>query len=528
MSQDNEYKELDCLFIGHNEMDFEQYEKSVRSTSVNSGAYRDLKLNFINYNNKSCSFPDYYNYSFNNTCLEDKAFEPFSLGNTFSATIAYLGTYLHKRGYTFDYVNSFRGEKEQLADILSNRDIRIIAIPTTFYVSVFPILEIVSFVKKYNTSSKIVIGGPFVSTQVKIHDDVSLQFLFNTIGADIYIYNSQGETALVNIIKALKYGESLYNIKNIYYNDKSKYLYTGNAVENNELSDNSVNWRLFEDRIGGIVPIRSAISCPFSCSFCGFPEHAGKHRFSSLEAMQNELTSLSKIRSVKRINFIDDTINVPQSRFKDILRMIIKNGFEFKWNCNLRCQFIDEEMLQLMKESGCEGVFLGIESANQQILQNMNKQATVEQYKRGIELLKKYDMITYTSFIIGFPGETLDTVKDTVKFIEENQPDFYRTQLWYCDPLTPIWKEKEKYDIKNSQFEWSHATMDSHMASDLIDDIFLTLKSSIWVPQYNFEFVGVFNLLNRGMRLEEVKFLLNKFNEVIRKNLGAGANNFIN
>src|SRR5690606_32386931 len=99
----------------------------------------------------------------------------------------------------------------------------------------------------------------------------------------------------------------------------------------------------------------------------------------------------------------------------------------------------------------------------------MNKMANVEDYKRGIALLKKYDIATYASFIIGFPGETEDTIKDTIDFIETAQPDFFRAQLWYYDTMTPIHKEAQKYGLFNSQFEWSHNTMNSGEAAEWVD-----------------------------------------------------------
>lgn len=83
-------------------------------------------------------------------------------------------------------------------------------------------------------------------------------------------------------------------------------------------------------------------------------------------------------------------------------------------------------------------------------LNNMNKSADIDKYKEGIKLLKENGIVTMASFIIGFPGETYETVKDTINFIEETQPDFYRAQLWYCEPITPIWNKKDKYGIKGA------------------------------------------------------------------------------
>lgn len=510
---------IDCFFVGHNEMQFEQYESMVRSMGKNSGAYRDLNLNFIRYQNRLYPITDLINLFCYGTGSSENPVEPVSLGNTFSLAIAYLGTYLTKRGFTVDYVNSFRNDRDQLAKKLQNTKITAIAIPTTLYVSVFPILEIIAFVKKYNNTAKIILGGPFMATQVRTQDQEALQYTFKEINADFYVNSSQGELTLSHLLRALRENRPPNDIPNLYYRDGDKYRATPILAEDNRLEDNIVDWGLFGDRLGRLALVRTSLSCPFSCAFCGFPRHAGKYRTTDLNAVEQELNSLDRLGKVASLTFTDDTLNIPIDRFKDLLRMMIRNKYQFKWNCNFRCQLTDREMIELMKESGCEGVFLGFESGSQLILNNMKKSATVEKYQKGLALLREYDILTYGSFIIGFPGETSETVKETVAFIEENRPTFFRTQLWYCDPFTPIWEEREKYRIKNSQFEWSHATMDAATACDLIDEIFLTVKNSIWVPQYNFEFFSIFNLLHRGMSLEQVKNILNGFTAGIKEKL---------
>ncbi|MCP4147941.1 MAG: radical SAM protein, partial [bacterium] len=244
-----------------------------------------------------------------------------------------------------------------------------------------------------------------------------------------------------------------------------------------------------------------------------------KYQMAGVDEIEKELIQQDSLKKVKYVHFIDDTFNVPQERFKDILRMMIRNKFVFKWYSHYRCQFADEETIRLMKESGCEGVFLGIESGSDTILENMNKRATVAKYLNGIALLKEYGILTYGSFIIGFPGETEETVQETIRFIREGGLDFFRAQLWYCEPITPIFKQKDKYDIKGESFEWSHNTMDSKRASELVEDIFKTVDSPIWVPQYNFECDALFHLYPNRITLEEVKNFLKAFNGGIRAKL---------
>jgi radical SAM PhpK family P-methyltransferase len=443
-----------------------------------------------------------------------------SAGDNFSATIGYLGTWLHTRGFSFDFVNSFQDEKEELAQKLTAGNILTIAITTTFYTSVFPILEIMKFIKKYNQTARIIIGGPFVSTQVITQDFTSLDYLFKLIKADFYVNSSQGEAALANIIDALKNNLPLEQINNIYYKaENHRYISTPTSREDNKLAENMVNWTLFSQKVGSYVNVRTGISCPFSCAFCGFPQHAGQYQTADVEAVERELNLLDQIESVTGVHFVDDTFNVPQNRFKSMLRMFIKNNYKFKWICNFRCQFADREMVQLMKEAGCAGVFLGLESGSEKILKNMNKSASLEKYREGIVLLKEYDILTFGSFIIGFPGETPGTVQDTTRLIEESGIDFYRAQLWYCEHITPIWKEREKYNITGSQFEWQHQTMDSRQAPGLIENMFLNIHQSLWVPQYNFDFNKLFYLLNRGLPAEQVRDFLKAFNNGIKEKL---------
>lgn len=512
-------KMIDCFFIGHNEMSFVEHEKSVREMGINSGAYRELDKNFLRYDNTPYHFSEIFNIFGCNGSDSTGSMKPLTMGDTFSSAIAYLGTYLHRRKLSFDYVNAFQDEKEILAEKLVKNNMLTIAVITTMYVSVFPILEVVGFVKKYNNTAKIILGGPFITNQVRSLDQADLESLFKLIGVDIYVNSSQGEAALVKIIRALKNNASLEGIDNIYYNVNGGFRAAPVSRENNRLSENMVEWDLFSHRVGANINIRTSISCPFSCKFCGFPENAGPYQTVGVEAIEGELSQVNRIDAVCSVQFIDDTFNVPVKRFKEILRMMIKNNYKFKWHSYFRCQFADREMIELMKESGCEGVFLGIESGSDNMLKLINKDSNVDQYLKGIELLKTNGILTYGSFFIGFPGETPETMQETVQFIKNCGIDFYHVQLWYCDTIAPIWKERAKYNLQGSHLEWTHATMDTKEASDLIDEIFLHIDEPVWVPQYNFECDGLFRLLHRGLTPDQVKNFIKAFNKGIREKL---------
>jgi p-methyltransferase len=271
-------------------------------------------------------------------------------------------------------------------------------------------------------------------------------------------------------------------------------------AENNSLDDNYIDWRTFSDfELGPTIQTRTARSCAFNCSFCNYPARAGKLTLLGMDVFEKELDSILALGNVENLVFIDDTFNVPLPRFKDMCRLMIEKQYGLNWYSYFRCSNSDEEAIELMARSGCKGVFLGIESGSPTILKNMNKAATPEKYVEGMKLLHQYDVLTFGSFIIGFPGETEETVEETIEFIKQTRPHYYRAQSWYCEPGTPVDNQREKYGIKGEGFVWSHNTMDSQEALDHIDRMFLTVRESEWLPQWSFDFWVIPYLMGKGL-----------------------------
>jgi len=198
---------------------------------------------------------------------------------------------------------------------------------------------------------------------------------------------------------------------------------------------------------------------------------------------------------------------------------MIRNQYGFKWNSFYRSDHGDEEAIELMGKAGCEGVFLGVESGSDEMLLRMNKTARQKHYLKAIPLLKAAGVSTHANVIVGFPGETYETVQETVDFIEQAKPDFFRAQLWYADPVTPIWEKRDQYGVKGTAFNWSHNTMDFETACDLIDKMFVSIENSIWLPQNGFEQWSTFYLQRKGMTVEQIKTFLKCFNAVIKQKL---------
>lgn len=510
--------EYDCLIIGYNDFVFEEYVKILKAMGTEHADYRDLDLNFIEYNGKPYRALDILTYFY----YQDKKtpYKSFHNSEVLWMVIAYLGTYLSKRGFTFDYINLFQMEKDKLKEKLEKNKYLTIAITTTIYNFEHPILEVISFIRKYVNNTKLIVGGPYISKRSERLEPENLRSLFKYIDADFYTCSREGEEALANILQTLKSNHDFSNIPNIAYRSGSEFIITPTAPELNSLEENMIDYTLFpKEDIGGFLNLRLSKGCPYRCSFCGFPHRTVKYMYNSVECIKKELDAIRDIGTVNRLFFMDDTVNVPLKRFKEIMRMMIKENYKFQWNCFFRCDQMDEEVVELMKNAGCEGVFLGLESANETVLKNMNKTAGKEVYRKYIPLFREAGITTFMSVFTGFPGETFETFWETMNFLKETEADFYRPQLWYCDPMTPIWKQREKFGLKGYNFSWSHDTMDVKTACDLQEKAFLSLDKPIWVPDPGCNFISIYIMKQRGMTIEKQKKFLACFNAVVKEKI---------
>ncbi|MBD0260343.1 MAG: radical SAM protein, partial [Cytophagales bacterium] len=420
----------------------------------------------------------------------------------------YLSNYLMKRGLEVDYINLFQHEKATLARMLQEDPV-CVAITTTFYVVNLPVTEIVEFVRQYNKTVPIIVGGVLVSNHQNAFGEEEFLGALRDMGGDIFVLESQGEATLGRLIEQLKAGGDLAEVPNIVYQKDGKQYMTPAVKENNPLDENAIDWRLFRHKnLGPTIQTRTARSCAFECAFCGYPQRGGALTLASLDTVANELEAMRSLGNVKNVVFIDDTFNVPKARFKDFCRMLIERDFQFNWFSYYRCDHGDEEAIELMRKSGCKGVFLGLESGSQEILVKMNKRAKVQNYEKGIKGLKENGITTFVSLITGYPGETEDTIKETLDFLVANKPDYWRTQIWYCDPLTPVYKNRrEEFGIVGEGFKWRHNTMDSMTAADCIEEMFLQIDDSVstWLPQYSFNFWILPYVLGKGVSLPALK-----------------------
>jgi radical SAM PhpK family P-methyltransferase len=510
---------IDCVIIGHNTGDFQEQVAARRSMSRWIGAYRDVQINSVTLDGRRIPYMELFNRELHR---RDPRAEPMSAFDPLGLAGLHLTSLLTRRGRTATLVGEFQKGQARLAELLNEEPIAA-AITTTFYFEPAPVAEIVDFIRARSPRTKIILGGPYPSQLDRSAPPEVVESTLRDTGADIVVIEAQGESTLALVVEALARGDrlaDLASIPNLLVFDGEEMVRTARLGEDNPINENRVDWSLFDRALlQPFAMTRTAISCPFACSFCTYPVRAGDHRLADVERIEAELRELARI-GVQYLYFIDDTFNVPLPRFKQLCRMMIRNRFPFRWLSYLRCGNMDMEAIQLAAESGCTGALLGIESGDRQVLQHMNKFADPDKYRRAIRALEDAGIMTWALFFVGFPGESERSVRNTIALLQDTAPSFYATQMWFYDQTTPIHHRAAEFNLQGKGYGWSHASMRWPEACDWVDAMLREVTQSLYVPQAGFSFETIFYLMGRGFSLDFIKGFLRIAHDWVVDGLG--------
>ena len=189
------------------------------------------------------------------------------------------------------------------------------------------------------------------------------------------------------------------------------------------------------------TPIMTSWGCPFACNFCSVTAMFGrKYRFRSAESVVAEI----KDKRPTRIFFYDDNMAADKKRLKRLLQLMIDEDLVIPWSAQVRIDVVrDRDLLELMRRSGCEIVYLGLESVNQDTLDGYEKSQTVEDIVEGIRILHEYDIRSHGMFVLGADTDSVQTVRDTVDFAIKNHIDTVMLNILTPLPGTPQFNELE-------------------------------------------------------------------------------------
>lgn len=321
-------------------------------------------------------------------------------------------------------------------------------------------LETAQVVKETLPDSIVVMGG--------YHPTFNFIETLEDENVDIVI-RGEGEYIMLNLVQALENQSSLHDVKGIVFEDKNSKEIVVNPEapliqDLDELPFPALNllpmkkYRLL-DMDTHMTTMITTRGCPMQCSFCSSAAmHGKKIRERSVENIVDEIEYLKTNYDIDTIAFMDDTFTLKKRKVMAICDEILKRNIEIMWGCTSRVDTLDEKLLKKMKEAGCITIFIGVESADQQQLDNMCKNTTIAKIENAFKIAHKLKIRTIASVALGMSGDTKEIMNKTVKFVHKLKPNYAIYSLATPYPGTRFYKEAfEKNLIKIK--DWSKYTL---------------------------------------------------------------------
>lgn len=217
---------------------------------------------------------------------------------------------------------------------------------------------------------------------------------------------------------------------------------------------------------GSYTFIVTGRGCTAGCKYCiKHVSYQNSYRIRSPENIMEELWVLNKL-GVHNIHMYADLFTLNRDQVVGLCNLIIKEGLKIKWTCNSRVDYVDQEELQLMAKAGCWWISWGIESGNEMILKRAHKGYRMEQAHKSLTWAKQAGINNWGYFIIGLPGETVDTIQDTIALSKKLPLDLALFHIAAPYPGTPFFFEVVENGWFRKGTRWEEVDMDRSTVLD--------------------------------------------------------------
>jgi anaerobic magnesium-protoporphyrin IX monomethyl ester cyclase len=360
--------------------------------------------------------------------------------------LMYIAAVLKKSGYPVEILDAFMGAgsvfqedsetinvglpAELMKQEIEKRRPDIVGIAGPFTSQIGNALKISNLTKQVNPKILTIVGGPHVTLVPK-------EFLKEARDVDIAV-TGEGEYAMLEVTQAFEGRKNLSEVLGIAYRQKSEIILNKSRpfIDNldqlpypaYDLVDmerylnppEGVGYRSFQDRAISMITSRG---CPFNCCFCAVHLHMGQRfRAHSAQYVLDHIQFVVDKFKVKNIFFEDDNLTLDLKRFEAICDGIIERKIKIGWETpnGVRADCLNLELLKKIKQSGANSIFVGVESGDQNVLDNVIcKSLDLKRVVQFAKDAKQIGLKTGAFYIIGFPGETKENMLRTVDFALE-------------------------------------------------------------------------------------------------------------
>ena len=312
--------------------------------------------------------------------------------------------------------------------------------------------DIVNIIRKIHKNSKIVLGG--------IHPTIFYRQILDNIDADLIFL---GESELSFSRYAINPEPAQAALKNIagiaFRGNNGEIIVTERTWE--ECIDkipkpafHLIDLNRYKNRFNEIdFHLLTSRGCPFRCNFCSISAvHKGLYRTHSISRILEEMEMIQSFKKAGRIMLHDDFFAIDTKRTEGLCRSIIKRNIRLRWSVRSRVDRVNLSTLKLMRESGCEAIFFGVETGSPRILEAMNKNFSFKDVKKAFNLTKQSGIKVICNIMIGYPGEDKDSLRQTRNLLAVIKPDkvyFFPVKIF---PGTKLYDECTRKGIIDDSF----------------------------------------------------------------------------
>ena len=364
--------------------------------------------------------------------------------------IGYIASVLEKHNFDVEiidcqaYQNSWDSDKiwDFFKDKLKNfkPDVIGITCKTTFFPNA---VKAASITKKILPECTVIAGGPHITALPE-------QSLSQNPSIDLAVYG-EGEYAMVDLCRAIDDGRTYEDIQSIIYRDGEEIIQTEPRPLPEDLDAIPFpayhlmpmeRYFLSTAKNSAFASLMASRGCPFKCKFCSSRQiHGTKTRRRSVDNVIEEILLLKGKYGTKDIIFMDDTFTANPTWVMEFCDRLIEDKIDIVWQCQTRVNTVNRELLKKMKESGCYMTNYGVEFGSQRILDLAGKGITNPQVRTAFKLTKEIGIRTYAYFMMGWPGETKEEIKQTITLAKELNPDFAQFSIVVPFPGSPLYDE---------------------------------------------------------------------------------------
>lgn len=355
------------------------------------------------------------------------------------------------------------------------------------------VLSVLELLKKARPSLPIMLGGAHISSTFEDTFSLSDKFDFAVFG--------EGEETILDVIKKMEMGnfpECLEGVHGVIYRNNEGKIITNpprsfimdlDSLPHIDYDMLDITKYKIPTMVGRyVISMVITRGCPFKCIFCDAPITMGrKLRLRSTEQTIDEINFNRKKYGVKNFVFKDSTFTANKKWVIEFCESINKSGIKINWRCNARVDTVNDELLKIMKRAGCFIINFGVESGDPQILKNIKKEFNIDQVYKAHELTRKYGIRTYSTFMIGNPGETEESVRATIKLAKKIRPSLAMFFVSVAYPGTDMYNSAVAKGMVKPRW-WTNQDWDSKQHTAFEKRWGWTANGALQIPGFDAEF----------------------------------------